>query len=174
MLSFFFVTAFSGTTVENPPIQLSNSRVKINNIDLKTTLNDLENTLLTYKYCTKDVASKFAKKMKFATTNTIKEVVFEMNIDPHHTSSRFATRKASMLKVIKTGNNVHITGGIVSSTADVKSEVITTRCKTFLWWEWDKQIEIKWRPLTPQELDKVNSYVTNNAASYEANIRRRM
>ncbi|EAX87429.1 hypothetical protein TVAG_052650 [Trichomonas vaginalis G3] len=171
MLSFFSVLSISGTTVTVPPIEYKDVNVKYESYHSYATLATLEKVLVQSKYLTPELAKKAAQKMKFATTSSTLEHTFTMDIDPKNTTIRFASRIAGKVTISKNKNSLDINIKRTVTTCKVISQIVTTRCKSFLWWEWDKSIEIQWRPLEGKDLEDLADYLgsVSNYQKYFSN-----
>ena len=172
---FLFLTFFalSGTKVTNPPIE-----IKLTTISnpptrtIKCTINDLYTKLLTIPSLTVDQCSCFVSKMRFAKSNSILSYSFKMDINFLDPNSRVATRSLYKITANKeTNGQITISYSSVVAYANVKSQVITETSSTFLWWEFDKQRSIQWRPLNNVELDQVSDFLQRAAASQESKLR---
>ncbi|EAX98835.1 hypothetical protein TVAG_409730 [Trichomonas vaginalis G3] len=110
--------------------------------------------------------------MRFAKSNSILSYSFKMDINFLDPNSRVATRSLYKITANKeTNGQITISYSSVVAYANVKSQVITETSSTFLWWEFDKQRSIQWRPLNNVELDQVSDFLQRAAASQESKLR---
>jgi hypothetical protein len=159
----FFILLFRVTSkevVENPPISygVPTTNKKTSQYTAKS-ISELETYLTNSGLYTRDQVSKHTQKMRFSTSSSTLDNSFEMTINPYSTSSRTATKISTITKITKSGSSYKVSLSTAYVSIPVYSKVVTTTSKTFLWWEWDKQTTITWRPLTAKELTNVHAWV---------------
>ena len=159
MFFLLFSSVLCGTTVENPPISFGAASIGYPKTQSKncSNLDEVTSFLKNTNYLDSNEITRFVSKMKFSTKSSTISHNFEMTINPYDTSKRTATKKAVLIKCVKSNGKYQTSATKVSVALPVTSQVITTTSKTFLWWEWDKQITIQWRPLTQSELNTIYS-----------------
>ena len=159
MFFSLFSLSLCGTTVENPPISFGTASIShpSGKTENCASLDEVSSFLKKTGYLDSTEISHFVAKMKFSTKSSTIAHNFEMTINPYETSQRTAVKKAVLIKCVKSNGVFQTTATRVSVALPVTSQVITTTSKTFLWWEWDKQITIQWRPLTQSELNSIYS-----------------
>lgn len=156
-----FIAVKAKTEVENPQISFGVNSINFKPLSKAVTLTELPNYLKSNNILTSEAADRLTKKMSFSTTASTTEHTFSLDINPLKPSSRTAVKYITKVSLKKSGTLINVEIKQLIADAYVNSEVITTTSKTFLWWEWDKQVEIKWRPLTAQELDQVYNFIDN-------------
>lgn len=173
MLTLLFLSVKCDTKVTNPPIQVNIAANTMSpQVSVKVTYPNLEKTLRTIPVLSDDQVTRFVKKMKFATENSILAYKFDMNINYFNPNARVASK--SIYRIVATKNNdgtINLRYQNIYCSANVISQVITETSSTFLFWEYNKQKTIQWRPLTSKELDEVNNRISIAMMPHELLIR---
>lgn len=161
MISALLLLCSAKETVENLPLSFGSvTKSSGNTYTITTTINSLQSILTGSVGLSSADASRFVAKMKFSTENSILNHNFALSINPYSTSTRYATKTYRYIYAKKSGNNIVVKYSTMVAKMTVYSQIQTTTCKKFLWWEWDKKIEITWRPLTSSELNQVHNRIS--------------
>ena len=176
MFAILFSQANAKTVIENPPITIYTPSVSSSTVTKKTvsTTSDIR-SLLTGLGVDTTSAKNFANKMQYSTKAASSFNSVHFQISTSTPSRRTAKSTNVVVQCTKSGGKYVVSYGTVTGTVSVDSQVIETNSKTFLWWEWDKQVEIRWRPLTQSELNsiynKLSSYTSSKVITLAKSVK---
>ena len=169
MLLYLILTINSLEKIDNPPITkgyINTYRLSDLSSNFKT-IDQLSNYLFSTVGISKPAADRFAKKMQFSKDGNLLEHTFSMTINPYNTEQRYVNRLSYYILSNKNSNgDIEIRVRRLKSYCTVKSVVITTTTKSFLWFEWDSDTKIAWRPLTSYEVNDIYGSIDSSAKYY--------
>jgi len=163
MLLLLISLTLSKETTDSPPIEKGTPVVS----QLTPYSSSFSSTTSMASYLTDIIkvpysdAERFSRKMQYSSEGTLLEHTFSLSINPYNSEQRYVTRMSYFLKATKSNGVISLQVNRLKAYMNVRSVVITTSSKEFLWWEWDKQTTIAWRPLTSYELDSIYNSLEN-------------